>query len=187
MGENMKRLIFLILSILLLLIISTPLCATTIFYNVSNTGGNTWEFSYTVKNDSLSVDIEAFSIFFDYGLYENIAVTGVADDWEADGVEPDDIYGYEDDGYYDAWTYDAAIAVDQSLSGFSVSFDWLGDANETPGVQYFEIYDVDYSVLDEGYTQLADQGGSDPVPEPSTLILFATGLLGYLLSRRRVS
>ncbi len=187
MGENMKRLIFLILSTLLLLIISTPLCATTIFYNVSNTGGNSWTFSYTVENDDIDEGIEDFSIFFDYGLYENISVTGIAVDWDAFEVQPEIILDPKEKGSYNAYTLNSPIAMNESLSGFSVSFDWLG--NGTPGTQYYEIYaDGNYEdEIDHGDTQLADQGGSDPVPEPSTLILFATGLLGYLLSRRRVS
>ncbi|MBN1766410.1 MAG: hypothetical protein JW860_14225, partial [Sedimentisphaerales bacterium] len=46
---------------------------TQISYLVENLGGDTWEYTYDISNISLTAGIEEFTIWFDYGLYENLA------------------------------------------------------------------------------------------------------------------
>jgi PEP-CTERM putative exosortase interaction domain len=141
-------------------------------YDVNNLGGNTWEYTYTVQNDSLAVDIEEFTIWFDLGLYENLTPTSTLIDWDEITIQPD--IGLPDDGYYDALALVSGIAPGSSETGFSVSFDWLGTG--TPGSQFFEIVDTfTFSALDSGDTTLVS---SDPVPEPSTVMLMGIGLIG---------
>ncbi|MBN1765568.1 MAG: PEP-CTERM sorting domain-containing protein, partial [Sedimentisphaerales bacterium] len=66
-----------------------------------------------------------------------------------------------------------AIAPGETVSGFSVSFDWLGTG--VPGAQFYEIIDPDdFSTLDSGYT----------VPEPGTTILLCLG--GLMIHKRKI-
>ena len=82
--------------------------ATVIFYEVQNLGGTTWEYSYTVENDTLGSDIEEFTIYFDLGLYENLVVVSTPADWDPLVIEPD--ANIPDDGFYDALALSAGIS-----------------------------------------------------------------------------
>src|SRR3972149_7679883 len=46
----------------------------TIIYQTSELGGGRWQYMYEVTNNSLTVPIEEFTIWFDYDLYTNLAV-----------------------------------------------------------------------------------------------------------------
>jgi hypothetical protein len=105
--------------------------ATSVTYDVQNLGGTTWEYTYTVANDTLGVDIEEFTIWFELGLYENLVATATPADWDPLAIDPDP--GIPDDGFYDALALVAGITPGGSLGGFSVSFDFLGAG--TPGSQ----------------------------------------------------
>ena len=143
--------------------------ATTVFYNVSNISGNTWEYSYTISNDMLTVDIEEFTIFFDVGLYENLVAASPPAGWDPLVIEPDPFI--PDDGFYDALALSVGIAPDDSLGGFNVQFDYLGAG--VPGDQFFDIVDpVTFMSLDSGFTQV--------VPVPAAIWLFGSGLVGIL-------
>ncbi len=143
---------------------------TEIQYEVGDLGSNQWEYIYTVENIGLSTGIEEFTIWFDYGLYDNLVVTTPETPpewgqivWQVEPV-------LEDPGGYDALATNLNIDIGESLDGFSVSFDWLGTGN--PGLQYYEIIDpLDFSTIEDGYT----------VPEPGMLLLLG---LGALLGRR---
>ena len=49
--------------------------ATTIYYDVANISGSTWEYNYIVNNDTLSFDIDEFTIYFTVGDYEKFECT----------------------------------------------------------------------------------------------------------------
>jgi hypothetical protein len=159
--------------------------ATSVTYDVQNLGGTTWEYTYTVANDTLGFDIEEFTIWFDVGLYENLSATATPADWDPLTIEPDP--GIPDDGFYDALALVAGIAPGDSLGGFSVSFDFLGAG--TPGAQLFEIVDpFTFDVLDDGRTESA-AGGPGPgtaIPEPATAVLLGLGIAGVLPLRRQL-
>lgn len=169
----MKKIAF--TSVILGLLISTSCFGdpnTEIRYEVSDIGSGQWEYIYTVENIGLSGGIEEFTIWFDYGLYDNLAVTTPETPPEWDQivwqVEP----VLEDPGGYDAVATNLNIAMGTELSGFSVSFDWLGQGN--PGSQYYEIIDpIDFHTIESGWT----------VPEPATLFLIGLGAL-KLIKRR---
>ncbi|MFC1751186.1 PEP-CTERM sorting domain-containing protein [Pseudomonadota bacterium] len=151
--------------------------ATTISYEATNISGNTWEYSYSVSNDTLTSDIEEFSIYFDLGLYENLTFTSTPVNWDPIAFDPDPFL--PGDGLYDAFALASGIASGDMLSGFSVQFDFLGVGG--PGSQWFEILDpFTFAVLDSGNTQLA----SASVPEPETLWLIGMGLMGMLLGKK---
>lgn len=152
-------------------LINVPMAghATTVSFDVTNISGNTWEYTYTVANDTLGFDIEEFTIFFDVGLYENLVATATPADWDPLVIQPD--LGLPDDGFYDALALVIGIAPGNSLSGFGVQFDFLGAG--MPGSQLFQIVDPNtFDVLDEGFTTL--------VPLPGALWLFGSGLVGLV-------
>ena len=148
---------------------------TEIRYSVTDLGSDQWEYIYTVENIGLAGGIEEFTIWFDYGLYDNLVVTTPetpAVDWDEIIWQPEPVL--EDDGAYDALAemWNPGIGVDKTVGGFSVSFDWLGVGK--PGPQFYQIiHPVTFVTLDYGYT----------IPEPATLILF--GLGGLCLRRKR--
>lgn len=153
--------------------------ATTVNYELNDLGGSNWEYTYSVQNDTLSQDIEEFTIFFDYGLYSNLSVTAAPNDWDAITVEPQEILGYPENGFYDALALSMGVAPGTSIGGFSVSFNWLGSG--TPGSQYFEVINpVDFTALDSGMTT-----ASAAVPEPGSILLIGTGVAGIVGLRKR--
>ena len=158
------------LLVLLLLFCISQVHASTIPYTVSSLGGNTWEYTYSVQNDTLSFPIEEFTVFFALGLFENLAVTDSPANWDSIVIEPD--ADLPDDGFFDSLALVAGIPIGGGLGGFAVSFNYLGGG--TPGSQSFDIVDpVTFVVLDSGTTV---------VPIPATLWMFgaALGLLGGL-------
>jgi len=132
-----------------------------------------WKYTYDVYNLSLTETIEEFTIWFGIGSYDNLAIETLeppASNWDELVWQPEPVLG--DDGGYDAWANLATpIGVGQSVSGFAVSFDWLGTGE--PGSQFYEIIDpVMFDTIDSGWT----------VPEPGTVLLL--GLGGLVLVRR---
>lgn len=157
-----------------------PLCligsasAATISYQASHLGGTSWEYSYTITNDTLGVALEEFTIFFAVGEYQNLAVTASPIDWDSVVIEPND--QLPDDGYFDALAQVAGIPAGASFGGFKVSFDFLGVG--TPGSQPFEFVDPDtFAVLESGNTTV--------VPLPAAGWLLGTGVLALVAGRRR--
>lgn len=145
---------------------------TQVDYTLTDLGGGSWQYEYQVGNISLSVPIEEFTIYFDYGSYDNLSVSTPATpaDWDQIVWQVEPVLG--DPGGYDALSTNLSIDIGESLSGFSVTFDWLGIGE--PGSQYYEIIDpVTFGTIDSGYT----------VPEPATCLLLLSG--GVLLRRRK--
>ena len=58
--------------------------ATTISYELNDLGTDSYEYTYSVSNDTLGVPIEEFTIWFDETLYNNLEITThihIADNW----------------------------------------------------------------------------------------------------------
>ena len=135
-----------------------------------------WQYAYGVKNIDLSVPIEEFTIWFDFDSYDNLSIETPdppASDWDEIVVQPEPVLS--DNGYYDVLAVmGIGINLGETVSGFSVSFDWLGIGE--PGSQLYEIIDPDtFETLDSGQT----------IPEPSTLLMI--GLGAVILRRKRRS
>lgn len=147
-------------------VFGTPM--TEIQYEIADIGAGRWQYTYDVYNISLTEEVEEFTIWFDYELYDNlIIVTGILEpplsSWDEIVVQRERVL--KDDGYYDAVSVASNIGIGESVSGFSVSFDWLGTGN--PGSQFYEIIDpVTFGTIESGYT----------IPEPATWLLLLTGV-----------
>jgi hypothetical protein len=153
--------------------------ATTITYQLNDLGSGSWEYIYSVTNDTLLTDIEEFTVYFDYGLYSNLSVDNQKPNWDGLTVQPDLFLGLPTIGYFDTARLVAGIAPGGTEGGFQVSFTWLGAG--TPGTQFFEVVDPDnFNVLDSGNTSI------NSVPEPGTLGLLLFGGIGLLGFRRKI-
>ena len=145
---------------------------TEIRYQTSELGSGRWQYNYDVTNISLTVPIEEFTIWFDFGLYKNLAVETPATPagWNQIVLQPEPVL--QDDGAYDAKALGLGIGIGQTVSGFAVRFDWLSAG--VPGPQFYEIINpLTYQTIDSGWT----------IPEPATILLF--GLGGLVLRRKK--
>ena len=176
----MKRFAFLVLTAGLLVLLLFPVGkshAIQILYEATNLadptpGEDLWQYSYTVSDYSFAMDY-GFTIYFDYSLYSNLEDTApyVNDEWDPIVWQPDT--AIPDDGAYDALALKDGASLADS---FVVSFVWFGSG--VPGSQYFEVYDPGFNTIGSGETA--------PVPEPATLLLLGSGLLGLAGLGKRV-
>jgi len=166
--------------VLLVCLCSISLAATMsrIWYSADDLGAGRWQYDYEVVNISLTSPIEEFTIWFGYGAYDNLVIETadpLASDWSEVVWQPEPVV--LDDGGYDAKALGAGIKadpLDNTVSGFAVSFDWLGLGE--PGPQFYEIIDSEFVTVDSGMTKL--------IPEPATLLLLGLGALALLRKRR---
>lgn len=146
--------------------------ATSIEYQLTNTGGNSYECTFEVGDFDFDAGY-GFSIYFSDALYDNLTIESDSVAWEESLFTP---LFPGDDYIFDVYALtDDALSVD---SEFTVSFDWLGGG--LPGDQYFEVYHDDFPDF-----VLLEVGETTAVPEPATLLLFGSGLLGAAGLRRK--
>ncbi|WP_412971766.1 hypothetical protein [Glaciecola sp. MF2-115] len=148
--------------------------------SLSNISGNTWQYNYTVTNDS-ATDIEWFAIYFDDLNYDNLAlVSGPSSiEWDIIVEQPGAFFSGED-GYIDllAWDPSFALGFGETISNLIVSFDFAG-TGEPPGAQTAEVYDptqIDPVVIDSTSTPAT----VNQAPVSGISWLFMLGMLGTL-------
>ncbi len=171
----------------------TAALANPIFYEVENLGADTWQYTYTVGNETAS-PIDQFTIFFDPSLYafdlvstpgglqvDPSVYSGPAD-WDVLVAPPDLLFpGPDDDqfGFYDALGLATAVEPGDLVTAFSIQFTWLGTG--TPGSQPFTLFGDDLlPVLGENFFT---QPLVVAVSEPATFLLMALGSL-FAVRRR---
>ncbi len=168
-------------------------------------GGNNFTFKFTVANTSTGADTGALDFFEvqfdadDQALYSNVVVLA-NNDWQSFAFENDPAPG----GLPGGASFDAfqampmlpGIAQGASLGGFEVSFDYAGSLFPTEQEFYWAAdfgtnfdgngeqinSDPDVWILgfDEGITRT-----STSIPEPTTILLFGSGLVVLAGSRRK--
>ena len=176
----MKRFLGIAAALLLAACMIQAANAATIGYTATPLGGDRWQYDYTITN-TLADDILAFSIWFDYGKYENLELVSAPADWDVAVTEPELQWGTENYGEFFAFL-NTPLVPGGFMSGFAVSFDWKGE-QRIPGSQYFEMYDS--SLPDGNWSDGYTNGAPPAVPEPGTLVLFGTGIAGLAALYRR--
>jgi hypothetical protein len=155
--------------------------ATIIRYQLIPLGGIDYQYVYAVENDGTlggGAPVALFDLLFDPTLYAEASLTAataapLANAWDelflasAPGVP----------AAYDALALAGGVADGATVSGFTVTFTWLGAG--TPGSQPFEIYDpLTFALLEQGLTVNA-------TPLPPTTWLLGSGAAALLARRAR--
>ena len=158
--------------------------ATVITYDASPIGGSTWQYDYSVTNNSLSTPIDEFTIFFSLAKYSNLTVQNSPGSWDSLVAQPDPLLPAS--GFFDSLAIAGGLAPGKTQSGFSTQFTYKGTG--TPGSQLFNIVDsITIAIQDFGDTQPSTHGGGGgmaaPEIDPSsfasaiTLLLFSVAAL----------
>ena len=154
-------------------LLTTPVYAAQILYDLTSLGGDQYRYTYTVTNNgSTGGAVELFDIFFDPSVYDETSLTIVTPDPPASGWDQLILgSGIALPAAYDSLSLSGGIPTLATESGFAVEFRWLSEG--TPGTQDFAIYDpVTFAVLESGTTTV--------VPVPTALPLFAGALVSLL-------
>ena len=122
----------------LLWISAAPAHAAAVTYQATALGGDAWRYDYTVKNDGSPASIDEFTIFFELGLYADLAVAASPAGWDAQVVQPDP--NIPADGFFDALALGAGLLSGEEAL-FSVTFTYSG-----PGAPFFQSFDVVYPI-----------------------------------------
>lgn len=180
----MKKSVLILIPFIVLWSLIPTAGAVQILYNLSDLEGGYFAYSYTITNDTIASGLYCFDIYFpslysaDAFNYSDIAEIANPDptNWSTTIFPPS---SPNLGAIYDAYTSTTPISLNNSLSGFEVSFNYSWSDILVLGPQYFEIYDTEFNLLETGFTSAAPA----PVPEPGTMILFASGILSLGLIR----
>lgn len=148
--------------------------AAAITTTYTHGAGNSWTAEFTVTNDGAPATLGGFTVYFDYGLFSGLSVTGSPAGWDSVVLQPGVGPGSELDGTFDSQLLDwsQALTAGASATGFALEFTYLGAG--APGVLPFEIYDQNYEVTFSGEASV--NAAPAQVPEPATGLLVLAGL-----------
>jgi hypothetical protein len=154
--------------------------AVTVESTLLSLGGNSYQFNYTITNDDIVSGFDEFSIYFDNTSYDNLAVVASHADWDSAIIPAELFLPLNHPDVFDSIALVQPLGLGETISGFSVSFDWIGVG--LPGVQNFDVIDAgSYTILQSGTTTLA----APEVPVPASLPLLASALTGLAIVRQR--
>lgn len=158
--------------------------ATTINYFTTSLGGTDWRYDYTVSNDTLGMNLQEFTIYFDVNLFSNLAVLSSPADWDSLVVQPD--LALPSNGFFDSLALFGGLTPGTSVGGFSVTFMFAGAGG--PGSQAFDIVDPQtFAVLESGVTSRFVEPPST-VAEPNALpLLLLAGVFAAAGARLRAT
>jgi hypothetical protein len=170
-------------SALLLVVFIMPAEAwVQVSYSLDDLGSGRWKATYHINNADSSTDVSWLTVFFDYGLFDNLAVetpSPLSEQWDQTVWNPYRIDLFPVPGLYDLRAKSSGLLPGQSLSGLAVSFDWFGQGNPTIE-QRVEIY------ADPGTLQQVWVGTAVYIPEPATLLGLSLGA-GWIFIQRKNS
>lgn len=132
-----------------------------------------WKATYRIDNNDSLLDISWLSIYFDYGLYNALSIetpSVLAEQWDQDVWDPMLVSSLPIPGLFDVQAKFDGILPSQSLAGFAIAFDWLGEGRPILA-QRFEVYD------DPANLQSLRAGTTVYIPEPATLLVLSVGSL----------
>jgi hypothetical protein len=157
--------------------------AVLITSDVSSLGGSSYQYDFSIENDDLAAGVEAFAIYFDYTLFESLTFLSSPSDWDTLIFDVD--ASLPDDGILDSLFLNAPLALGQTLSGFSVTVDWLGQGEATNALA-FDVYDAfSFNTLFSSTTRAAPSGPITEASAPGAFVLLFLGLAVLVLRKRR--
>jgi hypothetical protein len=159
------------------------IASAQVTYTATDVSGSTWEYNYTITNNTPINPIGEFTIFYTIGLYSDLTLELSPSNWSSIVAQPDP--GLPADSFFDAQALDAGLASGKTANGFSVEFTYLGKG--TPGSQLFNIVDPStYATLAVGNTTMVGTTAApeiDPASAMSGITLFL-GSLAVMRGRR---
>tara|TARA_R110001599_G_scaffold84509_3_gene227582 strand:+ start:472 stop:1080 length:609 start_codon:yes stop_codon:yes gene_type:complete len=180
----MKIILFLALTTTLLFS-SLDAKALLVRTDVTKLNEQQYQANYQFYNDGQS-SIDGLIVYFEYGLFDNLALLSSPIDWDMFVAPAQDIFGFQEDGFVDGLALASPLLAGETLSGMSVMFDWLGALDARGTIQRFETYDANtFAVTSAGQFQL---NKVQAVNAPSGVALYLISVcifgLAFVTSRR---
>jgi len=159
-------------------------------------GKDLWEYRYFISYAGADTFLtnQGFTIEFALDFYSGLQnPPPFVIDWDLIVFQPDPILDPENPapGGYDA----VALQDNPSLTGFSVTFLWLGGAGTAPGSQPFTVNRLGAPIQDEfgewvqPFEQISEGEtvvwNPNVIPEPGTILLLASGLIAAAMIHRK--
>lgn len=180
----MKIILFLALTTTLLFS-SLDAKALLVRTDVTKLNDQQYQANYQFYNDGQS-SIDGLIVYFEYGLFDNLALLSSPIDWDMFVAPAQDIFGFQEDGFVDGLALASPLLAGETLSGMSVMFDWLGTLDALSAIQRFETYDAKtFAVTSAGQFQL-NKVQAVNAPSGVALYLISVCIFGlvFVTSRR---